>query len=121
MPEVEIGVGSDKVTLKVEKIAERISKQPIVSPLPEAETVMVDLGQITTKIVMEGFWTNYGDKSTFLSKLVSWDGSEGGIEVKFPHEGNRTIKTCIDSCIVTYIEGEGQWKFTLTLNQYYGT
>jgi len=121
MPEIEIGVGSDKVTLKVEKIAERISKQPIVSPLPGAETIMLDLKQITSKIVMEGFWTDYAAKNTFLSKLASWDGSEGGIEVKFPHEGNRILKTCVESCIVTYIEGEAQWKFTLTLNQYYGT
>ena len=118
MPEIEIGPSDDKVTLKVEKIAERVSKEPIVSALPDAETIMLDLGQLTTKIVMEGFWTDYDLKNVFLSKLKTWNGTEGSIEVKFSHEGNRVLKTCIDSCVITYIEGEGQWKFTLTLYEY---
>lgn len=118
MPEINISCpGLDSITLKCDKVIERISRKPISSDLPNAETLAIDLRIIASVIALTGFFTTYADKNALRDFTKDADGTSGNVQIIFPHENNKEISTMILSLTTDYIEGEGHWKFTLELKE----
>ena len=115
MPEIILKYEGDQITLKCDKVLEKISRSPIQSALPGATTLAIDLGMIASILALTGFFTTYGEKNNLRDFVKNVDGTDGAITVVFPHEGSKEISTMVKSLNLSYTEGEGQYAFTLEL------
>lgn len=115
MPEIKLEFGATSITLKCDKVIERISRSPIKSDLPGSETLAIDLGVIASILALTGFFANYSEKNALRNFVKESDGTDGAVQVTFPHEGNKKFSTMIKALNTDYTEGEAQWHFTLEL------
>lgn len=120
MPEIKLKYGATELTLKCDKVIERISRSPIKSDLPGSETLAIDLGMIASILALTGFFITYSEKNELRDFVKTSDGTSGAIKVTFPHEGNKEINCMIKSLNTDYTEGEGQFHFILELIEVFG-
>ena len=115
MPTIRISKTTDDyIDLQVEKITERVTKPLKVNALPSASTLMIDLRKIEERIMLEGVTQSYTDKNTIISKIQTWDASQGALTLTKKHEGDAQVSGAIAEFSVSYEEGSSLWKFTLT-------
>jgi len=115
MPIIRISkTTEDYIDLQVEKITERVTKPLKVNALPNASTLMIDLKKIEERLVLEGVSQSYTDKNTIISKIQTWDASQGALTLTKKHEGDANISGGIAEFSVSYEEGSSLWKFILT-------
>ena len=103
MPEIVLKYGGDEITLKCDKVIERISRSPIKADLPGSETLAIDLGMIASVLALTGFFTTYSEKKKLREFVKISDGTSGAIIVRFPHEDNKEISTMVKSLNIVYI------------------
>lgn len=111
--------GKTSLTLKIEKIYERISKDVQVKGFNGETIVSIDLGLITNLVAFEGYipTTNYATKKALKIASKDWTGSGAIITITIPYEDD-TYSGIFKSLTITYIEGEKQWKFTAEFAEY---